>query len=143
LPDQDERGMPIPIWQGRDDAEDVPILQEIPRERWSEVLRPRPRWVRKRAVGRLTTGADVEAGMICIGYLDAEAPPPPNVPVPSAPGAPAAGPAKRAQVNFRLAEDQHARLCQAAAMFGLAPTQFARLLVMRGVDEALRSPGSG
>jgi hypothetical protein len=44
----------------------------------------------------------------------------------------------RRQVNFRLGPGEHARLIEAAKVFGMRPTVLARLLTVRGVDRALR-----
>ena len=44
----------------------------------------------------------------------------------------------RRQVNFRLGPGEHARLIEAARVFGMRPNVLARVLTVRGVDRALR-----
>ena len=42
-------------------------------------------------------------------------------------------------MNLELRAESYGRLAQAAEQVALRPTQLARLLVLRGVDEMLRS----
>jgi hypothetical protein len=117
------------------DGEGLPLLAEIPRERWGEALKPLPHRLRRQVVTQQRAGLE---GIALVARLELEDPVPGLV-TPRPPSAPVAGRADRRQVNLKLEADQHERLRQAARTLGLAPTQLARLLVLRGVDEMLRS----
>ena len=88
----------------------------------------------------VATQADVIAAGILMGepLLEdgsrrAQAPPvPPRMPA----GDPPTRGSSR-QVNFRLGPNEHARLREAAPLFGMRPTALARVLTVRGVDRAL------
>ncbi len=47
-------------------------------------------------------------------------------------------PGRVQQLNFRLTAGEHADLLRAADILGLRPTQVARLLTLRGVNQVLR-----
>ena len=129
----------IPIW-GYHYGEPVPDLKRLPQERWGEVLTPLRAAARQIAVNTVATQADVVAAMALVGELlladglaraGAQAAPPPM---------PAGEPPARGrgrQVNFRLGPREHARLVEAARLFGMRPTVLARVLTVRGVDRAL------
>lgn len=129
-----------------DDGQLIPNLSRLPEERWLEALRPLNSFQRRRAantVGMAKTGDAIAL----IGQLMLEddaaragafsAPP---VPLPLPSGDPPPKGARR-QVNFRLGPGEHARLMEAARVFGMRPNVLARLLTVRGVDRALREAG--
>ncbi|MDP1849086.1 MAG: hypothetical protein Q8K79_14940 [Solirubrobacteraceae bacterium] len=130
----------IPI-RGYYFGEPVADLNALPRARWPDMLRPLRERTQRRAVGGLQSQEAVIAGQILVSDLmleDAEArirardAPPPRMPR----GAPPIKGSLR-QVNFRLGPDEHARLLEAARLFGMPPTTLARVLTVRGVDVAL------
>ena len=123
-------------------AELVPNLSRLPEERWLDALRPLSRNDRIRAQNTVPV-QKVPVVTAFIGDLISEeaaartravAPPRSQIPVgdPPAPNEP------RRQVNFRLGEGEHGRLAEAARLFGMRPNVLARVLVVRGVDRALR-----
>ena len=122
-------------------GEPVPDLDALPRERWPDVLRPLRERTQRRAVGGLRSPEAVVAGQILVSELMLEGGaartrarqvPPPRMPR----GAPPTKGSLR-QVNFRLGPDEHARLREAARLFGMPPTTLARVLTVRGVNAAL------
>jgi hypothetical protein len=124
-----------------DDGRLIPNLSRLPEERWLEALRPLNRSGRSRAAN--TVGMDkIRDAIALIGQLALEddaarvrafaAPP---VQLPSGDPPPTGA---RRQVNFRLGPGEHARLIEAARVFGMRPNVLARLLTVRGVDRALR-----
>ncbi len=130
----------IPI-RGNYGGEPVPDLNRIPRERWREVLAPLSDPTRRQARAAVQSMEDVIAAGILLGELliadcgaraRARDTAPPRMPA----GSPPAKGAGR-QVNFRLGPDEHARLLQAAKLFGMRPTALARAMTVRGVDRAL------
>jgi hypothetical protein len=130
----------IPI-RGYYFGEPVPDLNALPRDRWPEVLRPLRERTQRRAVGGLRSQEAVVAGHVLVSKLmledgaathRAREAPPPRMPR----GAPPTKGSLR-QVNFRLGPDEHARLLDAARLFGMPPTTLARVLTVRGVDAAL------
>ena len=95
------------------------------------------------ACDRVANQADVSIVLSLIGELtledgDTRARPvaarPPRMPVGDPP--PPWSTVRR-QVNFRLGDDEHARLLEAARLFGMRPNVLARVLTVRGVDRAL------
>jgi hypothetical protein len=124
-----------------DDGQLIPNLSRLPEKRWLEALRPLNRNGRSRAAN--TVGPDkIRQAMALIGELMLEddaararafAAPPVQLPRGDPPPTGA-----RRQVNFRLGPGEHARLIEAARVFGLRPNVLARLLTVRGVDRALR-----
>ena len=138
--DEPRRHDGIPI-RGYYFGEPVPDLNLLPRERWPEVLRPLRERTRRYAVAGLRTQEAYIAGQILVSDLTLEdgaarsrarQAAPPRMPT----GAPPTKGAQR-QVNFRLGPDEHARLRNAAELFGMPPTTLARVLTVRGVDAAL------
>lgn len=131
-----------PAFADDDGDERVPDLSRIPRERWLEALRPLSRYERIVARDSLTNQAEVSIVLSLIGQLALEdgeararaiAAPAPRVPL----GDPPPIELPRRQVNFRLGDGEHARLLEAARLFGMRPNMLARLLTVRGVDRAL------
>ena len=116
------------------------ISPGMPEERWLEALRPLNRIGRSRAMS--TLGPDtIRRAMALNGQLILEgdaararafAAPPVQLPSGDLPSTGA-----RRQVNFRLGAGEHARLVEAARVFGMRPNVLARLLTVRGVDRAL------
>lgn len=133
----DDDGIPI---RGYHYGEPVPDLGRLPQERWREVLRPLRPGTRQIARNTVATQAEVVAAGILIGELLIEdgsvrargLSAPPRMPVADLP---ASGP--RRQVSFRLGAGEHARLVEAARLFGMRPAVLARALTVRGVDRAL------
>jgi len=142
LPDDDD---------GDDDGEAIPNLSQLPEEQWLDALRPLSRYERVRAqntvpmekvgvVGALIGELVLEAGAARARPIPAPAcapagdPPPRGGPHPTRP---------RRQVNFRLGVNEHARLTEAARLFAMRPNTLARLLVVRGVERALRDARRG
>jgi hypothetical protein len=119
------------------DEDDLPILNQIPREQWSEVLRPYRHVQRRIAVARLGDAWTPDA-RVMLTYLELEDPPPMEVRTGRVPAVPGPAPHGKRQVNMKLSPEHHERLSEAARGVGLAPTHLARLLVVRGVDEMLR-----
>jgi len=122
-------------------GEPVPDLNALPRERWPDVLRPLRERTQRRAVSGLHSKEAVVAGQILVSDLmmehtaartRAREAAPPRMPR----GAPPTRGSLR-QVNFRLGPDEHARLLEAARLFGMPPTTLARVLTVRGIDAAL------
>jgi hypothetical protein len=124
-----------------DEGERIPDLSQLPKERWRDALRPLSRNGRIRSQSTVAP-KEVMVVMAIIGELLLEE---------GAVRARAisAGPARmpsgdpppnetRRQVNFRLGEGEHARLAEAARLFGMRPNVLARVLTVRGVDRALR-----
>ena len=122
-------------------AERIPDLSRLPEEQWLDALRPLSHNDRIRAQNTVSLQR-VSVATACIGELSLEeaaarwrattappAPMPVGDPPPNQP---------RRQVNFRLGESEHARLGEAARLFGMRPNVLARVLVARGVDRALR-----
>lgn len=131
-------GIPIRGYRG---GEPIPDLARLPQERWREVLAPLRHGTRQAAKCTVHTVADAQAAGILVGELllhdgaiaaRAEAAAPPRMPA----GAPPARGSGR-QLNYRLSADEHARLLEAARLFGMRATTLARLLTVRGVDRAL------
>lgn len=124
-----------------DDGQLIPNLSRLPEERWLEALRPLNPSGRRRAAN--TVGMDkIREALALIGQLMLEddaararafAAPPVQLPRGETPPTGA-----RRQVNFRLGPGEHARLIEAARVFGMRPNVLARLLTVRGVDRALR-----
>lgn len=128
------------FFRSPDDGQLIPDLSRMPEERWLEALRPLSRVGRSRAMSML--GQDrIRRAMELSGQLiledDAARPPfvAPPVQLPSGDPPPTGA---RRQVNFRLGPGEHARLIEAARVFGMRPNVLARLLTVRGVDRALR-----
>jgi hypothetical protein len=120
---------------------ELPDLNEIPRERWAETLRPLEDRDRRRAAGKVRGQDALMAALELVGYMLIEDPvvPPLGVPTPDLPQAPSAEKPQRArQVNFRLSAEQYERLERLARALELAPAALARLMVVRGVDAELR-----
>jgi hypothetical protein len=122
-------------------AERVPDLSLLPEDQWLDALRPLSRLDRIRAqntvslqkvglVGALIGDLIMEEGA---ARARARAAPPARLPLGDTPPN-----EPRRQVNFRLGEGEHARLGEAARLFGMRPNVLARVLVVRGVDRALR-----
>lgn len=128
----------IPI-TGYNRGEPIPDLRRLPQARWREALRPLSGFTRQLSVGSAATPAEAQSAFVLLGELMLEdrpasaLPPAPRVPGPAA--APARGSSR--QVNFRLGPEEHARLVEAARLYGLRPGAFARVLTVRGVDAAL------
>ena len=131
-------GIPIRGYRG---GEPIPDLGRLPQERWREVLAPLRHGTRQAAKCTVHTVADAQAAGILVGELllqdgtavaRAEAAPPPRMP---AGALPARGSSR--QLNYRLSAHEHARLLEAARLFGMRPTTLARVLTVRGVDRAL------
>ena len=130
----------------RDDGSTPPDLSTIPKEAWAAVLRPLPPRTRRRAVW---TAAEEDRGdgwILCVDLEeeDADRLPSRDIPIPTLPGGeevPAVPP--RRQVNFRMEASEHARLQTLAEHLAMRPATLARLLVIRGVDQALRSRRTG
>ena len=129
------------FFRSPDDGELIPNLSRMPQERWLDALRPLSRAGRRRAAN--TVGMDkIRDATALIGELMVEddaararafaAPP---VQLPSGDPPPTGA---RRQVNFRLGPGEHARLIEAARVFGMRPNVLARVLTVRGVDRALR-----
>ncbi len=126
---------------GSDDDDPIPDLARLPQAQWLDALRPLSGYERTRALNRLPTMEQVSFAYSVIGQLMLEnsiasqraiAAPAPRLPVGDPPPN---GP--RRQVNFRLGAGEHARLLEAARLFGMRPNMLARLLTVRGVDRAL------
>ena len=124
-----------------DDDDPIPALARLPQDQWLNALRPLGRYARTRALNRLQTMEQVAFANSVIGQLIVEediasqqaiAAPTPRLPIGDPPPR---GP--RRQVNFRLGAGEHARLIEAARLFGMRPNMLARLLTVRGVDRAL------
>ena len=122
-------------------GEPIPDLNALPQEHWLEALRPLRPLTRKLATARVRTVEQAQQAGIIRGQLILEDPVPqardveralPRMPAGAAPPR-GRGP----QINCRLGPDEHARLLQAARLFGMRPTSLARLLTVRGVDRAL------
>jgi hypothetical protein len=139
-----EHDEPIPT-RGKMGAYPVPDLSRLPRERWAEALRQVPFAVREKAAWTLGDLKTItEAGVLAReieaqeqdrrkAARDAIAFP---GPLPGGRGALPRRP-RYQQVNFRLLRGQHERLCEAAAMLGMKPTQLARTLTLRGVAQVI------
>ncbi len=129
------------FFRSPDDGRLIPNLSRLPEDRWLEALRPLNRSGRDRATSMVAPDK-VRHVMALKGQLSLEddaararafaAPP---VQLPSGDPPPAGA---RRQVNFRLGPGEHARLIEAARVFGMRPNVLARLLTVRGVDRALR-----
>ena len=141
-PPQMHGGIPI---SGYHDGEPVPDLRRLPKVRWPDVLRPLRPGTRAVAKNGVATQADVIAAERVVGELildDIGAgtlahAQPPRMPVVAVP---ARAPSR--QVHVRLAADEHARLVEAARLFGMRATALARALtILRGVDRALYDGG--
>ena len=123
-----------------DDGTLIPNLSRMPKERWLDALRPLNRIGRSRAVNTLSQDK-VRHAMALTGQLivedDAARPrfAAPPVQLPSGDPPPMGA---RRQVNFRLGPGEHARLIEAARVYGMRPNVLARLLTVRGADRALR-----
>lgn len=126
------------------EAGSVPDLSRLPQEQWIDALRPLSRYDRIRAqntvpyekvpvvgalIGELLYEESAARPRAIAARLPAGDPPPGGDSSPSGP---------RRQVNFRLGPGEHARLVEAARLFGMRPTVLARVLTVRGVDRALR-----
>jgi hypothetical protein len=131
-------GMPI---TGYYRGEPIPDLNELPQDRWLDVLRPLSYWPRSHAVSRIRAIEHINDARAVIGQLLSEdgrrlrslddGPPPP---LPT--GAPPPHGASR-QINVRLGPSEHADLLKAATVFATRPTTLARMLIVRGVNRAL------
>jgi hypothetical protein len=131
-----------------DDRAPIPDLSRLPQEEWMDALRPLSRMDRIRAQQTLSYER-VQAAMAINGILSVEdgiarsraqarAARPGRMPIgdpPEIEDASRAG--SRRQVNFRLSPREHARLVEAAQLYGMRPGMLARLLTVRGVDRAL------
>ena len=130
----------------RDDGSEPPDLSTIPRREWPDTLRPLLPGTRRRAV---STAPEAERGELWILLFelemeDADRLPSRDIPTPRLPdGAEATPEPPRRQVNFRMEASEHARLQTLAEHVAMRPATLARLLVIRGVDQALRSRRSG
>lgn len=137
--DEERYGFPIVTHY---DGEPVPALSDIPRDRWEDVLLPLRSRTRMASLTYLRTVDDAQAAFAVVGGLpersDAQARAaaqgviprlPPRGPLPE----------RRAgrQVGFRLGLEDHARLTEAAGLFGVRPATLARILAVRGVNAAL------
>lgn len=124
----------IPI-TGYNRGEPIPDLRRLPQARWREALRPLTGFTRQLSAGSAATPAEAQVAFVLLGELSLEDRPAsaPRVPGPAA--APPRGFSR--QVNFRLGPEEHARLVEAARLYGLRPSAFARVLTVRGVDAAL------
>ena len=115
--------------------DELPDLNEIPRARWSEVLRPLTDGTRRRAVARI---ADEEAhleGLVLIADLLCEDPVPDRrPPSPELPDPPSTARPRTRQLNLRLSAEHYERVAATAKRVGLTPTAFARLMVIRAAD---------
>lgn len=125
----------------------VPDLSRLSEEQWLAALRPLSRndrirtqntvpWQKVPVVGALIGELILEEEA---AQARARATPPARLPSGNPPPVDdqsASGP--RRQVNFRLGPGEHARLVEAARLFGMRPNTLARVLVVRGVDRALR-----
>ena len=119
---------------------ELPNLQEIPRERWAEVLRPLDQQERDRAA-RVSVDFFSEEGEavwrliaeLMLEDADRRAAEPRVAVVPEPP-APAT-PLRPRQVNVKLSAAEHRRLVAMANTFALRPTQLARQLIVRGVAQ--------
>ena len=122
-----------------EDEQGLPALREIPRERWREVLRPYPHLTRKLALGGLGRALTPDEWLM-LAELELEDPLPMRVATPRVPeGTAVPAPPARRQVNISLGGERYEQLTQASVGVGLKPAQLARLLVVRGVDQMLRS----
>ena len=130
----------------RDDGSEPPDLSAIPMHLWAEALRPLLPGTRRRAI-RAVPPAEHGAFYMVLFELemeDADRHPSQDIPVPTLPdGADAAPAPPRRQVNFRMEAIEHERLRAHAAHLDMSPATLARLLVIRGVDQALRSRRTG
>ena len=124
----------------RDD--EIPDLNAIPREEWKAALKPLCEMDRRKAVGWIRGSMEtVNEGIALIGYLMLEDPPPiRDIPTPSLPAGPRGveAPPRHRAVSFRLSTSQYARLHTLAEALAMKPTTLARMMVVRGVDQALR-----
>ena len=122
-------------------GEPIPDLNALAQEDWLEALRPLRPWTRKLATARVRTAEQARQAGIIRGQLILEDPVPQARDVERAvPRMPAGAAPRRGrgpQINFRLGRDEHARLLEAARLFGMRPTSLARLLTVRGVERAL------
>lgn len=125
------------------DAE-IPDLNTIPRDEWKAALKPFCEMDRRRAVGWIRGGGEaLDEGLALIGYLMLEDRPPiMDIPTPRVPeGArverPQSRPLSRV-ISFRLSPPQYTRIQALADELELKPNALARLMVVRGVDQALR-----
>ena len=129
-----------------DGAERIPDLSKLPQDQWLDALRPLSFHDRIRAQNTLPQHK-VGFAIALVGELmsderAARVGPIPAPPIPIPVGdPPPRGP--RRQVNFRLGPGEHARLLDVAGMFAMRPNTLARLLVVRGVDRALRDARRG
>jgi len=131
-------GIPICGYRG---GEPIPDLGLLPRERWRDALRPLSGATQLVAQSTVRTVADAQVAGALVGELMLEGAAaaarareaaPPRMPT----GAPPVRGSSR-QVNYRLGAHEHARLLEAARLFGMRPTTLARVLTVRGVDRAL------
>lgn len=122
-------------------GEPIPDLNALPQDDWLEALRPLRPLTRKLATAQVRTAEQARQAGIIRGQLILEDPVPhardveralPRMPAGAAPPR-GRGP----QINFRLGPGEHARLLEAARLFGMRPTSLARLLTVRGVERAL------
>jgi hypothetical protein len=120
--------------------ERIPDLRTLPRELWMDALRPLARIDRERATGRLTDFDAWMAAKAVTGMLELEGPPPiTEVPTPRLPAPPSAdGAHRQRQVNIRLSAEAYRRLTRLAGILEMRPAVLAKLMVVRGVDAALR-----
>lgn len=124
----------------------IPDLSRLPEEQWREALRPLSRYGRIRAQNTAPPQR-IMVAMALTGELlleddarraRATAAPPAEMPVGEPPPlTQRPSDASRRQVNFRLGAGEHARLVEAARLFGMRPSVLARVLTVRGVDRAL------
>ena len=124
-----------------DDGSEPPDLSAVPKAEWKEVLRPLLAGTRRRA-GRSVRADDLGDFHVILVELELDEfeSVRRDIPTPTLPPAPSAdAPPPRRQVNFRLGAEAHERLARVAGELGLTPTQLARLFVLRGVTEALRT----
>ena len=132
---------PIARWFG---SHAVPDLKQIPRDQWREALRS-VRSAQARRVALDEAGPLWGEAVQELFHLETEewerrraaeerTERPQPLPVPPAPRA--QGRAGR-QVNFRLADRDHADLKRASSVLGLRSATLARLLTLRGVAQVL------
>ena len=138
--DHDDDDLPGLLDPAADPDEKVPDLRALPRELWMDALRPLARIDRDRATGRLGDFDAWMAAKAVVGMLELEGPAPiREIPTPRLPAAPGVDGSRRArQVNIRLSPEAHQKLMRLARILEMRPAVLAKLMVVRGVDAALR-----